>query len=227
MKHKIKLLLVTAFVTSTAGLYAQNIFFPTKTGTVLLFAQKDNSGEINGYLQQTLNAVEGSNDSMTISYLYESMDKHQKTLVEVPCKMLIKDGLMIFDLKYPFVGKLKSSNERIIDVTGTPLQFPNNLMPGETLKDAHMVANIGRGIINVHVDVSMTDGKCVGIEEITVPAGTFKSHKITQTVTITKLGSTDHTHVISWGAPNVGIVKSETYDSKNQLLNSMELVEMK
>ncbi|MDR0436760.1 MAG: hypothetical protein LBH22_00505 [Bacteroidales bacterium] len=227
MKHKIKLLLVTAFVTSTAALHAQNIFFPTKTGTVLMFAQKDDHGAITGYLRQTLNAVEGSNDNMTIHYLYESMDKNHTTLVEVPCEMLIKDGMMIFDLKYPFVGKLKSSNEKIIGVTGTPLQFPNNLMPGETLKDAHMNANIARGIINVHVDVSMTDGKCVDIEEVTVPAGTFKSHKITQTVAITKLGSTDHTYVVSWGAPNVGIVKSETYDGNHQLLNSMELVEMK
>jgi len=226
MRHKIKLLVVTALAMVTVGLHAENIFFPTKPGTVLVFAQKDGHGKITGYTRQTIKTVENSGENMIISFLYESMDEHQNPIVSVPCKVTIKDGVMVFDLKYAFVGKLKNAKEKI-NVTGTPVKFPTNLMPGQSIPDAHMVANVERSFVNVRVEVAMTDGKCVAIEDITVPSGTFNSHKISQALATTMMGSTNHSRLVSWGAPNVGIVRTDTYDDKNQLSSSVQLVEIK
>jgi len=226
MKHTIKLLAVTAFAVITMGVSAQTIFFPTKTGTVLTFAEKDQHGKITGYTRQTIKTVEGSGENMTISYQYESLDEHKNLIVALPCKMVIKDNVMIFDLKHVFVGKLENSKEKI-EVTGTPMQFPNTLMPGQSLKDAHLVANVERGLVHVNVDVKMTAGKCTAIENVTVPAGTFNAHKISQSIATTMMGSTKQSHAVSWGAPDVGIVKINTYDTDNQLLNSVVLVEKK
>ena len=224
--NTIKSLLVTALIAITATLPAQNIFFPTKVGTVLTFVQKDDNGQITGYTRQTIKSVNGSGSNMTISYLYESMDEDRNVVVSAPCQMVIKDDVMIFDNKHVFVGQLKSSNEKLVDVTGSSMQFPNSLAPGQSIKDAHLNAEIHKGI-TVHAKVDMINGKCVAIEDVKTQAGTFKSHKITQDVTTSVLGRTTPTHVTSWGAPGIGIVKIETRDEHGAMKNTTELVEIK
>jgi hypothetical protein len=61
---------------------------------------------------------------------------------------------------------------------------------------------------------------------VKISAGTFKSHKISQDVATTIVATTQ-SHVVSWGALNVGIVKTETYDDNGVLHSSMELIEIK
>ena len=224
---KIKLILITALAVIATKLSSQNIFFPTKVGTTLTFVQKDDKGEITGYTRQTITKVDGSGENMTISYLYESMDEQKNVVIAVPCEMVIKNDVMIFDVKHVFVGQLKDANEKLGDVTGTPLKFPNNLAPEQSIDDAHLNAAVHKGILTIHVKVDMTNGKCVAIEDLHVPAGTFKSHKILQDVTTTMLGKTNHQHVFSWGAHDIGIVKMVTNNNDGSLHNTVELIEIK
>jgi hypothetical protein len=223
-----KTLLTLTFFVSAIGLHGQNIFFPTKVGTILKFVQKEADGTIDGYTRQTITEVEGSGNNMTISYLYESMDENKKTVVEKPCKMVIENDVMIFDLKHFFVGQLKSSNEKIDDVTGTPLKFSNNLQPGQLVEDAHMIMAMHKSVVPVKVKLDMTNGKCVAIEDVKTQAGTFKGYKITQDVTSNvSIGKTTPTHVISWGVPGIGIVRIDTYDMNGNLQKITELIEIK
>jgi len=225
--NRIKLFAVAIFVAISAGVYAQNPFFSTKAGTVLVYEKKDGKGEIEDYSRQTVKAVEGSGSNMTVSYLSENMDKNKKVLAEILCKMVIKNDVMIFDLKHVLVGRLKDPKVKIESTAGTPMELPNNLKSGQSLKDAKIVINVSKGIIKAKIDVSMTGGKCVGIEDVAVPAGTFKCHKITQNVITVSMGKTTQTRVVAWYAPNVGVVKSETYNDKNQLQSRRELIEIK
>jgi len=59
-----------------------------------------------------------------------------------------------------------------------------------------------------------------------VPAGTFKCHKITQTATTTVMKRKTETKTISWYALGIGTVKTETYNDKNKLDNTTELVQL-
>jgi len=68
-----------------------------------------------------------------------------------------------------------------------------------------------------------TEGKYLAIEDVKVPAGTFKCRKVTSTsINITTVQT-----VIAWYAPNIGTVKTETYDDKNKLISGSVLVELK
>jgi hypothetical protein len=225
--NRIKLVTIAAFVAISAGIYAQTPFFATKAGTVLIYEKKDGKGQIEDYSRQTINKVESSGRNMTISYLFESMDKDKKVLVEIPCKMLIKNDVMIFDLKHVLGGRLKDPKVKIESATGTPMELPNNLKIGQSLKDAKIIISVSKGILSMKLDVSMTDGKCVAIENVTVPAGTFQCHKITQNVTTVSMGKTTRTQVVAWYAPNIGVMKSETYTDKNQLQSRRELIAIK
>jgi len=215
-------------IASVVEAYAQNTFFPTKSGMVLLYAQKSVNGKSTSYSKLTIKDVEGSGGNMTISYLAETLDKDRKSSnppVEVPCKVIIKDGVMILDMNQMFAGQLKDSQLKM-EVTGAPMELPGNMQPGQPLKDAEMTMTIDMGFTKMKTTMAMTDGKCLAIEDVTVQAGTFKCYKITQTVTTTVMGRDLVSQTLTWYAQGIGTVKSESYDDKKQLQSSQELVQV-
>jgi len=212
------------------GIHAQNAFFPTKAGTVLTYANNNAKGKAESYSRQTVKDVEGSGSNMTISYVMESLDKNRKPItdppMEVPCKVIIKDDVMILDMNQFFAGQ--AQNELLkMEITGVPMELPSNMQPGQSLRDADMTMTLDMGIMKMKTVVKMTDGKCLAIEDVTVPAGTFKCHKITQTVATTVMRKEVVSKTVSWYATGVGTVKTETFDAKDKLTGSMELVELK
>ena len=215
-------------IASTAGVYAQNAFFPTKVGTVLVYAQKNAKGKPDSYSKLTIKDVEGSGSNMTISYVTEVLDKDRKSTnppTEVPLKMVIKDGVMILDMKEMFAGQQKDQQMQV-EITGMPMEMPINMQPGQSLKDADVTMTVDMVFMKLKTTMKMTDGKCLAIEDVTVPAGTFACHKITQTVSTTIMKKNVVTRTVSWYAPGIGTVKTETYSDKDQLKGSTELVEM-
>ena len=231
MLNRIKqLCFTTIFIfTLATGTYAQNTFFPTKAGTVLTYAQNNAKGKTESHSRLTIRIVDGSGSNMTISYLMESLDKDRKPLsppMELPCTVVVKDGVMYLDMNQMFAGQMKDMQVKM-EVTGVPMELPNNMEPGQSLKDAEMTMTIDMGIMKMRTVMKMTNGKCLAIEDVTVPAGTFKCHKITQTVTTTIMKRDVTTTTVSWYAPGIGTVKTESYDAKEKLQGSTELVDLK
>jgi len=223
-------------IASIAIASAQNGFFPDKVGKVLVYVQNNAAGEPKSYSKLTVKDVKGSSNHMTISYVTEILDKDRKSTsnppVEIPLKMISKNGVMIMDMKGMFTVPQKDQRIKM-EISGNPMELPNSLEPGQLLKDADITMNMDMGIMKLKTTMKMTGGKCLAIEDVTVPAGTFTCSKVTQTVSTSTVGenaamagqdSTSQT--ISWYAHGIGIVKTETYDDKGQLKGSSELVEM-
>jgi hypothetical protein len=114
-----------------------------------------------------------------------------------------------------------------MEITGVPMELPGNLQAGQKIKDSNVTASIDMGIMKMDTVIKMTDGQCLAVEDVTVPAGTFKCHKITQTVTTTVLGKNVVTRNVSWYAPGIGTVKTEDYDKADKLASSQVLFEKK
>jgi len=214
-------------IASVAKLQAQNTFFPTKVGAVLVYAQQDAKGKAKSYSKLSIKDVQGSGNNMTISYVAEVLDKDRKPTnppTEMPCKVVVKDGVVILDMNQMFAGQIKDSQMKV-DITGMPMELPGNLQPGQSLKDADITMSIDMGVMKMTTTMKMTDGKCLAIEDVTVPAGTFKCYKITQTITTTVMGKSVVSRSLSWYAPGTGQVKTESYNDKDQLQSVMALVE--
>ena len=73
--------------------------------------------------------------------------------------------------------------------------------------------------------IDVTDRKVEALEKITTPAGTFDCMKITS-VCFTKMLIKSETEMTDWYAPNVGLVRSETYQ-RGKLLTFSELTDLK
>jgi len=61
-----RLLLVAVIAVNASG-YAQNTFFATKEGTVLVYVQKNDKGKEDSYVRQTIKKVESSGNKLSIN----------------------------------------------------------------------------------------------------------------------------------------------------------------
>jgi hypothetical protein len=215
--------------TATMGLYAQNTFFPTTAGTVLTYVQKNDKGKEDSYTRQTIKDVQVKGDETVIFYSFELLEKNQKSKNQpFDCKVMIKGDVVTFDMNEAFASMQQDPEMRAaIEITGIPLEISGSLRPGDKIKDAEMTMTMSVGFIKMSTIVKMMDGECLAIEEVTVPAGTFSCHKITQTSHTSVMGKNAEAKTISWYALGVGVVKTETYDDKGKFKNSTELVSLK
>jgi len=210
-----------------AGLYAQNNFFPSKAGMVLTYAENDARGNTQSYSVITIKEVKGSGRNMTVTFGANSLDKDRKQSKDLPTEQIlqvtIKDNVAIMDMKQLF----PAGQGVKVEVSGTPMELPSNLQVGQTLKDAAVTGTMDLGIMKVSTVIKMTEGKCLAIESVRVPAGTFRCHKITQKISTTAMNVNNVGTTISWYAPNIGTVKTESYDDRNRLVSGSVLVELK
>ncbi len=219
MKNLFLVCLVAVFALNAS---AQTLF-PTKKGTVQVHVAKDDKGKVTGYSQMTITDVEGSGANMTITYSTEALDANKKSLgvPAVPFKMVVKDNVIIFDLKAMFGGMAGAK----VEVTGDPIELPNKLSAGQVLKDATIVMTTKAGLMKSKTEMKVSDYKCEKIESVTVPAGTFKCYKVTQTMTTTVMKQKIVVKTISWYADGVGTVKTQSFDDKGTLISTTELVQ--
>jgi len=226
----IRLLLITALATViVTGAAAQNIFFPTKPGTVSLYSNRDSKDKVTSYLQQTVKDVEGSGGNLTISCLGEVLNKDKKPTsdppAQVPYKIAVRDWAVILDITQMFADAPKDKSLNI-KLSGVPMELPGDLQPGQSLKDSNLSVSVDMGMIKINAEMKMTDGKCLAIEEVTVPGGTFTCHKVTQTITITIMKKNIVSRIDLWLVPGVGSVKAEIYDRKGKLQGRTELEQL-
>jgi len=222
-----RLIMMMFVITIGAGLYAQNTFFAAKAGMVMTYANNDAKGNINNYTQLTIKDVKGSGNNMTITYVGVSLDKNRKPVKdsEMTYTVVIKNGVLILDINQLVPAEMKAQGVKIV-AKGVPMELPSDLKAGQALKPYNVTVTMDLGIMKMDSVIKGT-GKCLAIEDIKVPAGTFKCHKISQTMNVTTMGVNAVTTVVEWYASNIGQVRSETYDDKNKLASYSVLVEVK
>jgi hypothetical protein len=215
-----RLIILIISVVMTVGAFAQDIFFPLKEGLKLLYANLDDRGRVSSYSQQTISKVEGSGNNYSITYLGQVLDKNRKPTseLEIPFTITVVNGVVEWDMKV-FAAP---GTEGFIQVEGDKIRIPSSLAPGVKLEDVNFTITLNMGV-RIRTEMSLTDQQCIAIENVTVPAGTFRCYKLTQTSTVTVMRRTTTTKTISWYALGIGTVKSETYNDKDKLQSSVEL----
>jgi len=225
-----KLILFTAIILIASGLNAQEIFFPTKEGTVLKYKTFDKKDKVTGTMQYTINHLKINGNDMDITYLVESIDPKDKLVFKEEITIQQKGDKIYFDMSN-FINKAAFQQDGTIpgeiEITGNNLEVPTNPNPGDVLPDANVEMALKMGFVNMKMSANVTNRKVEAIEDITVAAGTFKGYKFTCDVNSTVIGIKVNSKNTDWYAKGVGIVKTESYDKNGKLLSRTELIELK
>jgi hypothetical protein len=211
-------------------LKAQEIFFPTKEGTVLVYKSFDKKDKETNTVKYTITHLTLSGDDMDITYLIESLDPKEKLVFKDEITIHKKGDKLYFDMSN-FINKAAfQQNGEIpaeIQVTGNNMEVPSNPKPGDVLPDANVEMAMKLGFVNMKMSANVTNRKVEAIEDITVKAGTFKGYKFTSEVNSTVMGMKVNSKNTDWYAKGVGIVKTESYDKNGKLQSYQELIELK
>jgi hypothetical protein len=199
-------------------------FYSTKKGAVQTFATKDAKGKITAQTRNTVQAITGAKDAFAIEYKSEILDAKGKPANKdnpmiINYRVVVKDGLMYLDMKGMF-GAIDGLDG--VQVSGKAVKIPNSLVEGQAIDDASAKVRIGF----INCSAVMTEGKCLAIEDVTVEAGTFRCHKISQKTNATVMGIKNESTTLTWYAKGTGVVKTETYDKNNKLQSSQELIKV-
>jgi hypothetical protein len=115
------------------------------------------------------------------------------------------------------------SAEMEVTVSGGGLELPSTLREGQALPDASMTMDIGSGGMKImSMTMTMTNRKVGVRESLTTKAGTFDCYQLTYDFEIQTIFKKSFS-VKEWFAKDIGMVRSETYDSKGKLEGYIEL----
>ncbi|MDP3913399.1 MAG: hypothetical protein Q8R96_06655 [Bacteroidota bacterium] len=225
-----KLILFTVMIFFGMALKAQEIFFPTKEGTVLVYKSFDKKDKETNTVKYTITHLTLSGDDMDITYLIESLDPKEKLVFKDEITIHKKGDKLYFDMSN-FINKAAfQQNGEIpaeIQVTGNNMEVPSNPKPGDVLPDANVEMAMKLGFVNMKMSANVTNRKVEAIEDITVKAGTFKGYKFTSEVNSTVMGMKVNSKNTDWYAKGVGTVRTESYDKNGKLQSYTELIELK
>ena len=224
-----KLILISAIFLIGLGSKAQEIFFPTKEGTVLLYKTFDKKNKVTDMARFTIKHISVNGNDMDITYLCESIDPKDELLFKEDITIHKKGDKLYFDMGN-FINKSAFQQDgqmpANLQIKGNDMEIPSNPSPGDVLPDANIEMSMNMEYINMKMSAQVTNRKVEAIEDVTVKAGTFKSYKMTSDVNTTSMGMKGKTNNIEWYAKGVGIVKTEIYE-KGKLQSSTELTEIK
>jgi len=225
-----KLFLLTVIVFGILSLKAQETFFPTKEGMVLIYKSFDKKDKLSGMMKYTIEKVNVSGSDIDITYLCESLDNKEKLVFKEEITVHQKGDVLYVDMGN-FLNKSAFQQEGKIpaevEVKGNNMEIPLNPSPGQTLPDANIEMAMKMGFVNMKMSAAVTNRKVEAIEDISVSGGTFKCYKFSGDVNTVALGIKVQAKTVEWFAKGIGTVKTESYDKKGEMIGRTELVEIR
>lgn len=224
-----KLLFFTTMIFLGIVLQAQETFFPTKEGTVLVYKSFDKKDKLTSQIRYTIQKVQTNGSDIDITYLCESMDPKDKPLFKEEITIHQKGDKVYFDMgnfinKSAFVQNGQLSPD--VEVKGNEMEVPLNPQPGDVLPNANVEMSVKMGFVSMKMLADITNRKVEAQEEITVKGGTFNSYRFSCDVNASAMGIKSKTKNMDWYAKGIGTIKTESYDKSGSLLSRTELVEI-
>ena len=207
-----------------------DIFFPSKKGMVLTTAQMNPKGKHMYYTRVAVKEVSGSGDNMSIVYTAQLHDDKRRAYGrdsrEREYTVNVIAGVLELETKHMEELALAASGRSPTFLSGATyrggtIRIPSKLAPGVRIEDSQLDMTVWSLFMKVTWNMMMTDIRCVAVENVTVPAGTFEAYKVTNAFALKKSRVT-FTNT-TWYVRGIGSVKSVLTNEKGKILSSTEL----
>jgi hypothetical protein len=229
--RKITAKLIFLLIIAT-GVFADEPFFASRAGMVLTTANLNNNGRIERFTRMTTSNVRGSGGNMTIDYTMQILDRNRRPTGKAGIReynVTVTGGILEIKLDN-MMDLFFASREMNYELTAGPLLIPSNMTNGSRIEDSWMNMSVRVPIIGeVTANTKMTNIRCIGIETVTVPAGTFEAYKVTMTSTTETTGwgrSPIINNSTTWYVRGIGAVKTVNFDERGRIESSTELYEL-
>jgi hypothetical protein len=231
MKSKIfsllfSLLFLTAFHVQAQDNICESGYMPFKEGIYTEVSHYNKKNKLSTVAKQKVTGVEeidgGFKATVDLVYADDKGKEQHKGSYAIECK----DGTLYMDMSALINPQAMAGFEDLeMEVTGTAMAFPNSLEAGQTLPDGNLVMTAKTGGLAFSMNMNVTNRKVEAMESVTTPAGTFDCVKISQDTEL-KTIIKNKFRTVTWYAKGVGMVKSENYDTRDNLESSSLLTKL-
>lgn len=219
------ILIITLFITASG--FAQSTcskFYPFKEGTKSQITNYNKKGKVAGTIDYSITSMSKTGDKQIATMISKIADDKGKTIVESKYDVSCDGSVVSIDFKSMMNPQMLEQFKNLkYEMSGSNLDFPNNLSVGQTLPDANMHLKVSISGINMEMDFNINDRKVISKENVTSPAGTFPCYVITYSTDFSSMGVTQNGTAKQWISEGVGMVKQEDYDKSGEVSNSSVL----
>jgi len=154
----------------------------------------------------------------SVKFNSEIFDEKGKSLSKGDYEVKCQNGEFVIDMKsYLKDMDMSKYKDMQMDMSATNMSIPKNLQVGQKLNDGEISIKVSSGGFKIMtISVKILNRTVVGFEDITTPAGTFKSAKITSDLE-SKMMFTVKLKLTEWLSEKTGVVRSESRDQKDKL----------
>jgi hypothetical protein len=200
----------------------------TQEGKTAEYANKDKKGKIQSYHSQELISKTESDGVFRYQVLQISKDDKKEELSRDTLQFECRNGTFYVDMsRFIDENQTEAYEESQISVDFKDIGYPSSMEAGMQLEDGSVILTIDLGMATITNETKIINRKVEARESVSTPAGTFDCLKISQDVE-NKIGfATIKIRTVSWISEDVGTVKSESYDKKDRLTGTTELVSFK
>ena len=221
MKKTLTLLTVLVIVITSAFKIANTCesFFPQKTGTKWEISNYDKKNKVVGKGKYELLSLTDITGGLEAKVGIESFDSKDNSVMKGDMTMKCQDDKFYMDMSNMFPQQQMAGMEGMeMEMTNQYLEFPSNPVAGQTLSDAETTMTMKmNGMQIMSMTMLMTNRKIEGYSDVTTPAGTYNCVKYTCDSQMKSKMFNTTSHSVMYMSKNVGMVKVESYNDKNEL----------
>lgn len=202
-------------------------YLPADVGTQWEMSNYNAKGKLQGTIQYELIDKSEQDGELVFTVSTKSFDKKGKEQFSSEFKAKCIDGNFEFDMAMKMDGAMMQQYQEMdFEVDASSYEIPDlDAAVGTELPDGSMRITIGDGPVGINMTVDITERKVAAREQLTTPAGQFDCLVLEQAVT-SKVLINVKGRSKEWYSPNIGVVRTESYNKKGKLLGYSELTKL-
>lgn len=203
-------------------------YYPAFENAQLEYKTFDKKNKLSGSSIQRIKEIKKGPGSIAATIEAESFDNKGVSQGKIEMTARCEKGVFYVDMKsYMNAQSMESYKDMEMSMEGGTLEMPSKLTVGDVLKPGEMKMSFSSGGMTLMtMAISISNRKVEAIEDITTDAGTFSCYKISYDAT-TKMGITVSSKGVEYYNDDIGMVKSEAFDKKGELLSTTVLSALK
>ncbi len=217
-----KILLAAASALFMFATYAQDCasYVPNKEGAVFETTSYDKKGKSSSMSKSKIVSIK--NEGGKKIYNVSSTTNTGGQSFSMDYDMICDKGQFSVNMKNLYGSQLTGQFQGMkTDITADNLVYPSSMSVGQSLEDASIkisanIEGMPVAMAGMGITMEIKNRKVSAKESVTTPAGTFNCYKIEYDIESKTIVAVS-IQACEWIAENVGVVKSENYDSKGQV----------
>jgi hypothetical protein len=208
------------------SLFAQNckVYIPSKSGTELVYHNYDKKDKLTGITKTKVTSVKEKGDTTYFHVHQEILDDNKELILQKEYTFKCSGNKFFLDMEN-FLNdqQMEAYEDMDMDIEVNETYIPANLEAGQQLDDGSIIVNINTGAATIKSETTVKNRKVMALEDVTVPAGTYKAAKISSTIESKMSFVKTTAKTIAWYTEGIGTVRSETYNKRGKLMSYMVL----